>query len=229
MGCSLLSTGWTLAMVKGRPLARAEMQSWATRILSHLRVRVTLAAPIPAGGQLWVSNHLSWVDALVYLSLRPSRVMAKAEVAEYPGIGAGGRRVGLRFVKRESLASRTSALRALRRDLIAGDDFLVFPEGTTTHGDHLAPLYEGSLRMAYRMGVKVLPLRLDSGDLHYPWVGDTALMTNLKALAWNRDTRVSILPGRVLDPLHFSDEDSWLRDLKKHLETPGSRKDLREH
>jgi len=216
---SLAATGWALAFT-GRRGGRRSIQAWAGQVLAALNVQVALAGPIPAGGQLWVSNHLSWLDPLVYLSLRPSRVLAKREVADYPGIGAGARRIGLRFVRRENLFSRAFALGALRRDLQAGEAFLVFPEGTTTLGDQLAPFYLGSLRMAYRLGVKVLPLRLASADAQYPWVGDAELLPHLKALAWSRHTRVSIHPGQVLDPRHCPDETGWIRAIRSQLERP---------
>ena len=229
MGLGFLSTGWILAALKARFCASPILQAWAGRMLSVLNIQVTYATPIPPGGQLWVSNHLSWVDPLVYLSLRPCRVMAKAEVADYPAIGSGARRIGLRFVKRENPFSRACALRTLLRDLKAGEAFLVFPEGTTTHGDHLAPLYEGSLRMAFRMGITVLPLRLASLDAQYPWVGDAPLFPHLKGLAWSRGTRVCVHPGEVLDPQRFQDEQAWLRSIRSHLETPEYQKDTREH
>ena len=226
MGLSLCSTGWTLAVVKARTVTDPAVQAWATRVLSTLGIRVTLAGPIPAGGQLWVSNHLSWVDPLVYLSLRPSRVMAKAEVANYPGIGAGASRIA-RFVQREDLFSRACALRTLFRDLVAGDAFLVFPEGTTTRGDQLAPLYEGSLRLAYRRGITVLPLRLASADAHYPWVGDDPLFPHIRTLAHHRGTQVSVHPGAVLDPSRHPDEAAWMRAIRAHLEAPATEKEDR--
>ena len=215
---SLAATGWALAA--SRRHGRRPIQAWARQVLSALNVQVALAGPIPAGGQLWVSNHLSWLDPLIYLSLRPCRVMAKAEVADYPAIGPGARRIGLRFVRRENLFSRAFALRTLGRDLAAGEAFLVFPEGTTTVGDQLAPFYLGSLRMAYRLGVKVLPLRLASADAQYPWVGDAELLPHLKTLAWSRNTRVSIHPGQVLDPGQCADESGWIRAIRSQLETP---------
>jgi 1-acyl-sn-glycerol-3-phosphate acyltransferase len=222
MGSSLVRTGWALAVAgRGRrPGAPGPLQSWAAGVLTTLNVQVELAGPIPAGGQLWVSNHLSWLDPLVYLSLRPSRVLAKAEVASYPAIGAGARRAGLRFVRRENLFSRAFALRMLRQDLRAGDSFLVFPEGTTTAGDRLAPFHEGGLRMAHRLGVRVLPLRLASADPHYPWVGDDELLPHLRTLAWTRRTRVSVHPGQVLDPRQIQDETEWVRWIRRQLETP---------
>jgi 1-acyl-sn-glycerol-3-phosphate acyltransferase len=221
LGLSLCSTFWTLAAGAGGPRPpRRGLQNWARRVLQALGVQVAITAPVQAGGQLWVSNHLSWLDPLVYLSLRPSRVLAKAEVADYPGIGAGARRCGIRFVQRENLFARASTLRTLVRDLRAGDEVLVFPEGTTTCGQRLAPLHEGSLRMAYRLGVTVLPFRLASADPHYPWVGDAELFPHLRGVARNRATRVALHPGQVLEPARFPNEGAWLLAIRSHLETP---------
>lgn len=229
MGGSLLSTCATLALAKGHLGSLPLLQLWSSQVMSCLRIRMTLASPLPAGGQLWVANHLSWVDPLLLMSLRPCRVMAKAEVGDWPVIGGGARRIGLRFVKRECLFSRARALRALQGDLKAGEAFLVFPEGTTTHGDRLAPLYEGSLRLAYRRGVPVLPLRLASEDAHYPWVGDDPLLPHLLTLAWKRSTRVSVHPGPVLEPAHFPDEAAWMHAIRTHLEPPALREEARAH
>lgn len=217
MGSAFLSTFVTLGQVRWDRSAERALQGWSARVMRALGIRVTLARPIPEGGQLWVSNHLSWVDPLIYLSLRPSRILAKAEVESYPGIGPGGRRAGLRFVCRENPFSRAATLRTLRRDLNLGEQVLVFPEGTTTSGDQLAPLYEGSIRMAYRMGVKVLPLRLSSEDGHYPWVGDASLMPHLVNLARESVTNVHVQPGLVLDPRQHPDEDAWVRDIRRQL------------
>jgi 1-acyl-sn-glycerol-3-phosphate acyltransferase len=146
--------------------------------------------------------------------------LAKAEVAAYPLIGRGARRVGLRFVDRACLFSRAAALRTMVRDLDAGEDFLLFPEGTTTTGEFLAPLYEGGLRMAYRLKVKLLPLRLATGDAHYPWIGDDSLVPHLERVVRNRSTRVTIQPGPVLDPADWRDEDLWVQTIRMHLSAP---------
>ena len=104
------------------------------------------------------------------------------------------------------------------RDLRAGLDFLLFPEGTTTPGDRLAPLYEGGLRMAHRLGVRLLPLRLANVDGHYPWIGDDELLPHLRRLARFRRTRVTVRPGSVLDPAVCRDEEAWISIIRNHLD-----------
>jgi len=214
---ALGGTALTVATLGRRGRCRGALHRWARRVLARLGVQTLLRSPIPDGGQLWVSNHQSWVDPLIFLGLRPSGAMAKAEVASYPLLGAGARRAGLCFVDRDCPFSRAAALRSMRRELRAGSDFLLFPEGTTTPGAGLAPLREGGLRMAYRLGTRVLPFRLDAADAHYPWVGDATLLPHLGGLARARETRVEVWPGRVLDPADFPGESAFVEAIRLHL------------
>ena len=220
LAASLGGTLWAVGSVGLRRPALPCAQAWARRILRLMGVETRLEAPLPAGAQVWASNHLSWMDPLIYLSLRQSMALAKAEVAGYPLIGPGAAGI-LRFVNRSDPFSRAAALRSIVRDLRAGSDFLLFPEGTTTRGEGLAPLYEGGLRMAYRMGVKLLPLRLATGAAHYPWIGDDCLVPHVQRMARNRVTRVSIHPGTVLDPALCPDEEQWVRTIRRQLQPPG--------
>jgi 1-acyl-sn-glycerol-3-phosphate acyltransferase len=181
-------------------------------------VEPVVSGAIPEGAPLWVSNHLSWLDPIVYLSLRPAAALAKVEVASYPVIGAGALKAGLRFVDRDDPFSRGAALSRLRRDLREGRSTLLFPEGTTTPGTALAPLREGGLRLAYRMGVPVLPFRISSHDPHYPWTGDATLMPHLKDLARAEGTRVLVKPGRILAPVDFQGEDAFVNAIRHHLQ-----------
>ncbi len=113
-------------------------------------------------------------------------------------------------------ASRTAFSHDLFRSLRGGQPFLLFPEGTTTAGG-LAPLREGGLRMAYRLGIPVLPFRLEGADPHYPWVGDATLLPHLRGLARARRTRISVLPGKVLEPASFASEDGFVDSIRRHL------------
>lgn len=213
---ALAGTAWALSRLRDSP--RDRLRQWAAGTLAALGVEVILEGELPLDAQVWLSNHLSWLDPLVYLSLRPSQALAKAEVAGYPWIGAGARAAGLRFVARENLFSRAAALRRLAEDLRAGEPLLLFPEGTTTFGPGLAPLYEGGLRMAHRLGAKTLPFRLSSPDGHYPWVGDATLLPHLNAVARARRTRVTVRPGTLLDPGDCPGEERWVRLIREQLQ-----------
>ena len=193
------------------------LSAWAAGFLAAMHVEIRVHGPLPSNGQLWVCNHLSWLDPLICLALRPSAALAKAEVGSYPWVGRPAVHMGLRLVRREDPLSRAAALVRLCADLRDGEDLLVFPEGTTTLGDTLAPLQEGALRAAYRLGVTVLPIRLVCRDAHYPWTGDDQLPPHLVALARARTTCVHLHPGQVMNPRECASESQWVQAIRTHL------------
>lgn len=215
---ALGSTACILPRLRGARDPALVLNRWSRNLLRALRVKVDFHRPIPDGAQIWVSNHLSWLDAPALLAQRPMGTLAKVEVGGYPMLGRHARRAGLRFVNREDPLSRAIALLEITRHWSGGAPFLLFPEGTTTLGEGLASLYEGGLRAAYRLGLSVLPLRLESPDAHYPWTGDATLLPHLQAVCRARMTRVQIHPGPLLLPT--GDEDAWLQAVRAHLETP---------
>lgn len=222
LAAALAGCGWTMARMAFSAAPEAHLAPFCRRLLDRLRVEVRVAAPLPAGAPLWVANHLSWLDPIVLLALRPAGVLAKAEVADYPLIGWGARKAGLRFVRREDPGSRAAALVAAAQALRRGEDFLVFPEGTTTRGQGLAPLQTGSLCLAWQMGVPLLPLRLSSPDDHYPWTGAETLLPHLRALAQAPATRVEVRPGPLLRPEAFPGEKAFIQAAAAHLDPQGS-------
>lgn len=210
-------TAWAAATVGGARGPAHVLRRWSQGLLRRLGVRVEVRGALSLEAPLWVANHLSWLDPIILMALRPAGVLAKAEVAAYPLVGGGARRAGLRFVDREDPFSRARALRTLASDLARGCPFLLFPEGTTTEGRGLAPLREGGIRMAYRMGIKILPLRLDSPDRHYPWTGEASLLPHLQALARAESTRVVVRTGVCLDPADWPDENRFVAEIRSRL------------
>jgi len=123
----------------------------------------------------------------------------------------------LAYVARELPLSRAAAVVRLAADLRRGEELLLFPEGTTTEGDRLAPFYAGSLRAAYRLGIPVLPLRLSCSEAHYPWVGEMSLLPHLWSLARTPRILVRVHSGPVLRPSDFRLESDWLKAIRTHL------------
>ncbi len=211
---------WPTAALLPRLVAGAETQPdlhrWAQRLLPALGVDLTIKGGLRTDVPLWVANHLSWVDPVVFMSLRPMGTIAKREVLSYPILGRLARRSGMQFVDRTEPTSRAAALVAFCTALRAGRDMLLFPEGTTTRGGRLAPLYAGGLHAAYELGIPAQPLRLDSPAPHYPWTGDETLLPHLRTLLSTR-TPVVITPGEALYPSDFPDPLAWLAAFQAAL------------
>lgn len=95
-------------------------------------------------------NHMSYLEALALLSLRPVRFLAAVEVRERPVSGWMAEQAETVFVKREDKNSRTAAResieRMLRRSL--SPPLVVFPEGRLGQGDRLLPFSYGVFEVA---------------------------------------------------------------------------------
>lgn len=211
---------WPTFTLLPRLAAGAEPQSglhrWARRLLPALGVDLEVTGHPRPDIPLWVANHLSWVDPVVLMSLRPMGTVAKGEVAGYPLIGAWARKAGLHFVDREDPASRASVLAAFTGSLREGRSMLLFPEGTTTRGERLASFYEGGLRAVHALGLPAQPIRLSSPAPHYPWTGDETLLPHLRTLLGTR-TPVQVEALEPLHPADFPDPAGWIAAFRAAL------------
>jgi 1-acyl-sn-glycerol-3-phosphate acyltransferase len=192
------------------------MHRWARRLLPALGVELAIVGHPRTDIPLWVANHLSWVDPVALMSLRPMGTIAKGEVKGYPLLGHWARKSGIHFVDREDATSRAAALASFAASLQAGHDMLLFPEGTTTRGERLAAFYEGGLRAAFHLGMPAQPMRISSPAPHYPWTGSETLLPHLQTLFTTR-TQVTVTAGETLYPADFSSPTEWIAAFRAAL------------
>ena len=82
---------------------------------------------------IFVSNHISWLDILALNSTLDVIFIAKKEVRSWPGLGFLAVLGQTIFIERKSLSALTQKL-ALEKCLKKGQSVFFFPEGTSTDG-----------------------------------------------------------------------------------------------
>lgn len=90
-------------------------------------------------GVLLVSNHVSWVDIVVLGSISELHFIAKGEVRSWPIFGWLARMQDSVFVDRERRSATGDQANDIRNRLLAGDNLVLFAEGTTSDGNFLFP------------------------------------------------------------------------------------------
>jgi len=110
---------------------------------------------------LIVSNHVSYLDGVVLAALFGApKILAKAGSRNVPVLGHLMKEMDVVFVERNLSESRHATLDAIKAHCSAwtpGErSLLVFPEGTTTNGESLAPFKKG----AFVSGLSVRPVIL---------------------------------------------------------------------
>ncbi|MFN6961427.1 MAG: lysophospholipid acyltransferase family protein [Rhodocyclaceae bacterium] len=168
---------------------RALKRRWSRQLLAMLGVRLELGAAgtaPPAG--LIVCNHISWLDVFVIDALVPAAFVAKAEVMSWPLIGWLCRHTETIFLERGSRTAAHEIRRAISDALRAGAHVVVFPEGTTSPGEHVLPFHAASFQSAIDARSLVIPMVLRyvdrAGMSRAPaYVGDVTLWQTLWAIA----------------------------------------------
>lgn len=125
----------------GKPTAlqrAAWLHRFSRKAVKHWKIGVTYSGQVPAAG-LIVSNHLSYLDILLFSSIAPCTFVSKAEVRSWPIVGISAVLCGAIFVDRESPRATVNANRRIENALRAGVPVVLFAEGTSTHGSSVLP------------------------------------------------------------------------------------------
>lgn len=96
------------------------------------------------------SNHLSYLDILVYAASMPCVFVAKREVRSWPVFGVFAQCAGTLFIDRQSRASTEEVARQMESVLRSGVAVLLFPEGTSTDGSVVLRFHPSLLEPAIR-------------------------------------------------------------------------------
>lgn len=131
-----------------RPSTREARADWLHRFaasaLHGLGVEIEATGEFPTHGAM-ISNHLSYLDIIVFAALHPCVFVSKAEVASYPVLGWMTTMAGTVYVARGHGGSAMKAREGLEAVLNAGLPVVFFPEGTTSDGSGLLKFHSGLL------------------------------------------------------------------------------------
>lgn len=189
---ALLVPPWLVLPPGSRPAKRLENRFY--RLIAAGFGLEPIVHGTPAGpGTMLVANHVSWADVINIAAVVDADFVAKADVADYPGLGALAARSGTIFIDRERRSQAAAQMAAIRDRLLAGRRVALFPEGTTSDGRGVLP-FRSSLFAAAAESRRVQPVTIvytaRGGGPIAPhlmdaiaWIGDEELLPNAAALA----------------------------------------------
>jgi lyso-ornithine lipid O-acyltransferase len=138
----------------------ARRAAWLHASCARIAKRLALAPSISHaqagdGAGLTVSNHLTYLDILVYGAARPFLFVAKSEVRRWPLLGTLASLGGTIFVDRDRSLQVADATGQIEQALRAGIPVLLFPEGTSSDGSSVLPFRSPLFDSAIRAGASV--------------------------------------------------------------------------
>jgi 1-acyl-sn-glycerol-3-phosphate acyltransferase len=146
-------------------LSWVELHHWLIRNILAIDVRVEGA--IPSGACLIAVKHQSMLETLEMVRVTNLPVIViKRELADIPFFGWMTRRYGVIAVERSAGAK---ALRALVEEgkaaIATGRPVIIYPEGTRVRVGETPELRSGFAALYRALGLPVVPVATDSGEL----------------------------------------------------------------
>jgi lyso-ornithine lipid O-acyltransferase len=191
----------------------ALLQRWCRRVLACLRVRFSVLGPVPARG-LIVSNHLSYVEILVFSAATRCTFVAKGEIRSWPFIGWIASLTGNVFVDRARPSQTRHPQQEIQDRLQANGLLVLFPEGTTTDSRELLPfrssLFEAAVAVAAPITAAYVSYELPQGD------GDPVM----DICYWDNRTLIAhffnlLTKAEITVTVKFSDQPKIFHDRKQ--------------
>ncbi len=161
-------------------------------------------------GRVFVANHRSGMDIPILFTVAETHVISRHDLANWPLIGPGARRVGTLFVDRSSRRSGASVLREVDQALAKGEGVAMFPEGTAHPGDEVHPFRTGAFNAARRAGSEVVPIGLAYGD-DAAYYCVESFMGHIKRIASLRRLPVAVEIGEPLKLDNY--ENAEMKDI----------------
>ncbi|MGC2695475.1 MAG: lysophospholipid acyltransferase family protein [Candidatus Angelobacter sp.] len=143
------------------------LHRWSAVALRWLGVKVVVQGVLPEKG-LVVSNHLSYLDILVFSAVAPCAFVAKREIRSWPGVGWIATLAGTIYIDR----SRRSATHWIQPEIAAAlaarSRLVIFPEGTSSDGKQILPFRSSLLQPAIENRTSItaasLSYEIEDGD-----------------------------------------------------------------
>ncbi len=186
--------------------------------LVGMEVRVVGQVARPDGRPVvFAANHSSWLDIPVLGGVLEACFVSKADVARWPGIGTVAR------LGRTVFVSRSRARTGRERDdllgrLAAGDNLLLFPEGTSSDGTRVLAFHSAffaAVGAGKEGGPLVQPVSVvydrlgglpvgRAGRALFAWYGGMDLAPHAWRLLQCRGMRATVWLHPPMDPAAFA-------------------------
>lgn len=141
------------------------VSEWARFTTNNFGIKVNLYGlnNLPESNCLIVANHQSDFDIPVLLSYIPKPIgfVAKKQLANIPVISYWMRAIKCVFLDRENVRASIKAINEAVDNLKGGYSMVIFPEGTRSRSRELGEFKKGSLKLALKSKVPIVPITID--------------------------------------------------------------------
>jgi 1-acyl-sn-glycerol-3-phosphate acyltransferase len=197
---------WYLGKV-GKKEKQAEVlykttSRWARNMVrfTGTKIEVTGEENIPDRNVLFVSNHQGNFDIPIMMGYIPKLkgFVAKVELEKMPLVSGWMKRLGCLFLDRKDPRQSLKTILKGIESLKEGHTLVIFPEGTRSKGNTMGEFKKGSLKLAIKSGVPIVPVTID---------GSYKIMEEKKRISKTK-VNITIHPPIYMEDLTKEEKDN---------------------
>jgi 1-acyl-sn-glycerol-3-phosphate acyltransferase len=199
----------------------AVLHRWSRRTLPRMGIDIDVIGS-PTGAGLIASNHLSYLDIMVYSAVAPCAFVSKREVRGWPAVGWIATLAGTIYLDR-SRRKETHSIQPEMQAALAGNlRLFLFPEGTSTDGSSVLPFHSSLFQPAVDLNAPVsaaciaytVPDGNPGADACY-W-GEMSLFPHLINLLSKHSVTATVKFSR--DSFRFTDRKQAAQQMHQEVE-----------
>jgi len=184
---------------------------WAVVTAIILGLKIDVTGKPPCQPFLLVSNHLSYLDVLLFASRMKCVFVARGDLAQWPLVGALCRAAGTIFINRQSRMDVARVNGLISQALDDGRGVVLFAEGTSSRGETVlpfkSPLLEQAARASFAVSYAAITYRTlecePAPDISVCWWGGMTFTKHLTGLLYLTEVQGDVIFGE--EPIRASD------------------------
>jgi 1-acyl-sn-glycerol-3-phosphate acyltransferase len=141
------------------------VKNWSSHVLNYVGAKVNVIGKenIPQGTCLYVGNHQGFFDIPIILESIGSPVgfIAKKELLKLKVLTYWMTQMHCVFMDRSNVRESIKAINEGIENLKNGHSLIIFPEGTRSKGPSIGEFKKGSLKLALKSRVPIVPIAID--------------------------------------------------------------------
>ena len=178
-------------------------------------------------GVLYIANHVSWFDIICLGTLLNARFIAKKEVSQMGIFGFLAMLSNTFFIDNENKNKIIEYNHLIQKKLKAGENFIIFPEGTTSDGNGIKNFKSSMLECAFDNNneINIQPISICYSKLNnvpmgiylrrnIAWVGDTSMVAAMANFLRSGRITVDIIFHDLMSVNNFKNR----KELAAHCE-----------
>lgn len=177
---------------------------WAKLMISLTGSKVSVSGieNIPDRNVLFVSNHQGNFDIPILMGHVPKLkgFVAKVELEKVPIVSGWMKKLGCLFLDRQNPRQSLKVILKGISSLKQGETLVVFPEGTRSKSSTMGEFKKGSLKLATKSGVPIVPVTIN---------GSYKILEEKKKIR-KSDVKITIHPPIYIDNMTKEDENNLI-------------------